>query len=86
MFNRDIAVDWAEQTDEPDQETMSKVKVIYIRNVSSEISEDDVKKKFDTYGSIERVKKVKDYAFVHYNERESALKAIEDMNGKVRNN
>ena len=33
-------------------------------------------------GSIERVKKLKDYAFVHFKEREDAENALNLMNGK----
>ena len=29
---------------------------------------------FSAYGDVERVKKIKDYAFVHFRERENALK------------
>lgn len=29
---------------------------------------------FSAYGEIERVKKIKDYAFVHFKERDNALK------------
>ena len=29
---------------------------------------------FSAYGDVERVKKIKDYAFVHFKERENALK------------
>jgi len=29
---------------------------------------------FSAYGDVERVKKIKDYAFVHFKERDNALK------------
>ena len=32
-------------------------------------------------GSIERVKKLKDYAFVHFRDRDDALQAMSNMNG-----
>lgn len=32
-FNCDLVVDWAEPQDEPDDEIMSKVKVLYVRNL-----------------------------------------------------
>jgi len=32
-------------------------------------------------GAIERVKKLKDYAFVHYRDRDLAVKALNVMNG-----
>lgn len=33
-----------------------------------------LKEKFDEFGKVERVKKIKDYAFVHFEEREEAVK------------
>ena len=83
VLNREIAVDWADPHEEPDEETMSKVKVLYVRNLSSELTEEDVKNKFEAYGSIERVRIVKDYAFVHYDEREPAIKAMSELNGQL---
>lgn len=38
---------------------MSQVKVLYVRNLTSEVSENDVKDLFLPYGSIERVRKVR---------------------------
>lgn len=58
--------------------------MLYIRNLSSDVTEDVLKEKFSEYGKIERVKKIKDYGFVHYEERDDATKALEAMNGQVR--
>lgn len=38
---------------------MSQVKVLYVRNLTSEVSENDVKDFFLPYGNIERVRKVR---------------------------
>jgi len=56
------------------------VKVLYVRNVSPNITEDQLKEKFSVYGTVERVKKLKDYAFIHFVERDDAVKAMEGMN------
>lgn len=32
---------------------------------------------------MERVKKIRDYAFVHFNQREDAVNAMKTLNGKV---
>lgn len=77
----DIIVDWADPMAEPDEDTMSKVKVLYVRNLTSDVTEDIMKEKFGDFGTVERVKKIKDYGFVHFVERESALEAMEKMNG-----
>ncbi|XP_075279356.1 APOBEC1 complementation factor isoform X3 [Opisthocomus hoazin] len=34
-------------------------------------------------GAVERVKKIRDYAFVHFNKREDAVEAMKALNGKV---
>ncbi|KJH52393.1 hnRNP-R, Q splicing factor family [Dictyocaulus viviparus] len=81
-FNSELVVDWAEQQDEPDEETMNKVKVLYVRNLKECVSEDKLKEIFGTFGEIERIKKIKDYAFVHFKERDPCVKALEEWNGK----
>jgi len=82
LFNRDVAIDWADPDENPDDDTMSKVKVLYVRNLTSDVSEQDVKDVFLPYGNIERVRKVRDYAFVHFDTREDALNAMKALNGK----
>lgn len=37
---------------------------------------------FSAFGAVERVKKIKDYAFVHFQSREDSHKAMEAMNGE----
>ncbi|ETN77747.1 hnRNP-R, Q splicing factor family [Necator americanus] len=81
-FNSELVVDWAEQQDEPDEETMNKVKVLYVRNLKECVTEEKLKEIFGTFGEIERIKKIKDYAFVHFKERDPCLKALEEWNGK----
>ncbi|XP_005098506.1 heterogeneous nuclear ribonucleoprotein R [Aplysia californica] len=78
----DVIVDWADPMEEPDDETMSKVKVLYVRNLTSDVTEDMLKEKFGEFGKVERVKKIKDYGFVHFEERDDALKAMEGLNGQ----
>jgi len=82
VWGCDIIVDWADPQEEPDHDTMSKVKVLYVRNLKSDITEEELKEKFEPYGKIERVKKIKDYGFVHFEERDNAVKAMEDLNGQ----
>lgn len=81
VFGCDIIVDWADPLEEPDEETMSKVKVLYVRNLKSDVTEASLRDTFEVYGSIEKVKKVKDYGFVHFADRDSALQALEALNG-----
>ncbi|KAK2715222.1 hypothetical protein QYM36_010015 [Artemia franciscana] len=85
-WNCDIIVDWADPQEEPDTETMSKVKVLYVRNLTQDITEEKLKQAFEVYGVVERAKKIKDYAFVHFDERDNAIKAINGLNGKTLEN
>ncbi|XP_076259466.1 synaptotagmin binding cytoplasmic RNA interacting protein isoform X3 [Rhynchophorus ferrugineus] len=82
VWGCDIIVDWADPQEEPDEQTMSKVKVLYVRNLTQEITEEKLKETFEAYGKVERVKKIKDYAFIHFEDRENAVKAMEELDGK----
>ena len=57
--------------------------MLYVRNLKSDTTEEQLKETFDKFGKIERVKKIKDYGFVHFEERENAVKAMEELNGTV---
>lgn len=48
--------------------------MLYVRNLTQDITEDALKEEFDRYGTVERVKKIKDYAFVHFEDRDCAVK------------
>lgn len=61
---------------------MSKVKVLYVRNLTQDISEEKLKESFEQYGKVERVKKIKDYAFVHFEDRDNAVLAMRGLDGK----
>ncbi|XP_032235342.2 heterogeneous nuclear ribonucleoprotein R [Nematostella vectensis] len=74
------AVTWAEAREIPDDAVMSKVKSIYVRNVPLPMSETQLKAVFTKYGQIEKVRKIRDYGFVYFAKRESAVQAIDGIN------
>ncbi|XP_073993296.1 synaptotagmin binding cytoplasmic RNA interacting protein isoform X3 [Rhodnius prolixus] len=82
VWGCDIIVDWADPQEEPDSETMAKVKVLYVRNLTQDCTEEKLKEAFEVYGKVDRVKKIKDYAFIHFDERDHAVNAMEGLNGK----
>ncbi|UYV77199.1 HNRNPR [Cordylochernes scorpioides] len=82
VWGCDIIVDWADPQEEPDEETMAKVKVLYAKNLTSEITEEKLKEMFEMFGKVERVKKIKDYAFIHFEERDNALAAMDALHGR----
>uniref|UniRef100_A0A1I8H435 RRM domain-containing protein n=1 Tax=Macrostomum lignano TaxID=282301 RepID=A0A1I8H435_9PLAT len=81
IFNSDIYVDWADPIDDNEEVNLSDVKILYVKNLSSDVTEDQVREAFGSHGPLEKVKRMKDYAFVHFEEREHALKAMEALNG-----
>ena len=50
------------------------MKVVYIRNLSQDSTEAKIKEDFGQYGEVEKAKKMKDYCFVHFKDRDSAVK------------
>ncbi|XP_074006964.1 heterogeneous nuclear ribonucleoprotein Q isoform X7 [Numenius arquata] len=77
-----VTVEWADPIEDPDPEVMAKVKVLFVRNLANTVTEEILEKAFSQFGKLERVKKLKDYAFIHFDERDGAVKAMEEMNGK----
>ncbi|KAB0374028.1 hypothetical protein FD755_014284, partial [Muntiacus reevesi] len=76
------AVEWADPIEDPDPEVMAKVKVLFVCNLADTVTEEILEKAFGQFGKLEGVKKLKDYAFIHFDERDGAVKAVEEMNGK----
>ncbi|KAK9965145.1 hypothetical protein ABG768_004254 [Culter alburnus] len=85
LWGHPIAVDWAEPEVEVDEDTMATVKILYVRNLMLPTTEETIEKEFNSIkpGAVERVKKIRDYAFVHFTQREDAISAMNALNGKV---
>ncbi|XP_077310280.1 APOBEC1 complementation factor isoform X2 [Lithobates pipiens] len=85
LWGHPIAVDWAEPEVEVDEDTMSSVKILYVRNLMLTTAEETIEKEFNNIkpGAVERVKKIRDYAFVHFNNRNDAVDAMNALNGKI---
>ncbi|KAM9776296.1 heterogeneous nuclear ribonucleoprotein R-like isoform X1 [Syngnathus acus] len=82
VWGNPVTVEWADPVAEPDPEVMAKVKVLFVRKLATAVTEELLEKTFSQFGKLERVKKLKDYAFVHFEERDAAVKAMDEMNGK----
>ncbi|XP_061757389.1 heterogeneous nuclear ribonucleoprotein Q-like isoform X2 [Nerophis ophidion] len=82
VWGNAVTVEWADPIEDPDPEVMAKVKVLFVRNLANGVTEETLEKSFSHFGKLERVKKLKDYAFIHFEERQGAVKALEDLNGK----
>ncbi|XP_054161841.1 RNA-binding protein 47-like [Oppia nitens] len=83
LFDCEISVDWAVPETNVDEEIMSKVMVLFVRHLSIECSEDMIKNVFSLKGSqkvnVQKVKKIKNYAFVHYFTREDAEMSLKSL-------
>ncbi|GAB6028810.1 APOB1 complementation factor [Chamberlinius hualienensis] len=82
LWNQQIQVDWAEPEPEVDEEIMATVKVLYVRNLMESTSEEIIRNVFESIRpkSVERVKKMRDFAFVHFATREDAEEAKHRLN------
>lgn len=47
-----------------------------MRNLANGVTEEILEKSFSEFGKLERVKKLKDYAFIHFEERDGAVKVL----------
>uniref|UniRef100_A0A8C6WGC0 Probable RNA-binding protein 46 n=1 Tax=Neogobius melanostomus TaxID=47308 RepID=A0A8C6WGC0_9GOBI len=83
LWGHSIQVDWAEPEKDVDEEVMQRVRVLYVRNLMLSTTEETLRQEFSRFkpGSVERVKKLTDYGFVHYRHRDDALAALGLMNG-----
>ena len=59
------------------------MKVLYVRNLMLSTTEAAIEQAFSSQSTVERVKKIKDYAFVHFTTRDNALEAMGNLNGSV---
>ncbi|XP_014665238.1 PREDICTED: APOBEC1 complementation factor-like isoform X2 [Priapulus caudatus] len=85
LWGHHIMVDWAEPEREVDADVMGQVKVLYVRNLMLSTTEETIREVFVKLreGSVERVKKMRDFSFIHFATREDALQAMEVMNGAI---
>ncbi|KAM3623767.1 uncharacterized protein V6R79_015360 [Siganus canaliculatus] len=83
LWGHQIAVDWAEPEIDVDEDVMETVKILYVRNLMMETTEETIRQVFSQWnpGCVERVKKIRDYAFVHFNSRDDAVMAMDHLNG-----
>ncbi|KAF3698169.1 putative RNA-binding protein 46 RNA-binding motif protein 46 [Channa argus] len=83
LWGHSIQVDWAEPEKDVDEEVMQRVRVLYVRNLMMSTTEETLRQEFSRFkpGSVERVKKLTDYAFIHYRCRDDAINALTLMNG-----
>lgn len=80
LFGHSVYVDWADPIDIPNDSIMDTVKVLYVRNLMLTVNEERLKEMFEQFGPIERVKKIKNFAFIHFVNRKDAINAMQSLN------
>ncbi|VVC29232.1 RNA recognition motif domain [Cinara cedri] len=81
MFGCRTIIDWADPEPEFDDDTMAVVRILFVRQYGGTLSEEVLTKVFSRYGTIERVKNLKNYSFVHFARREDAQAAMDNLDG-----
>ncbi|CAA7403468.1 unnamed protein product [Spirodela intermedia] len=77
-------VSWADPKNSTDSSASSQVKAVYVKNLPESITSEKLKEIFERHGEITKVvlpppkagQTKKDFGFVHFAERSSALKAV----------
>ncbi|KAG0496851.1 hypothetical protein HPP92_001542 [Vanilla planifolia] len=76
-------VSWADPKNSVDASAASQVKAVYVKNLPENVSSEKLKELFERHGEITKVVlppaksgQKRDFGFVHFAERSSALKAI----------
>ena len=57
--------------------------MLYARNLLLSTTEETIEDIFSQFAEVERVKKIKDYCFVHFTTKEGARKALDAMQGMI---
>ena len=56
-----VTVDWADPINSPAEDVMDKVKVLYVKNLAAQVTEDLLTQTFSAYGEVEKAKKLKGF-------------------------
>ena len=83
LWGNQLAVDWAEPELKVDEEIMAQVKALHIRNLMLGTTEDTIEQVFSVHAPVEKVKKIRHYAYVHFHSKEDAHEAMEQLNGSL---
>lgn len=76
VWGRHLFVDWAQRRVRSNNDTQES-KTVFIKFIPKEIAEEGLRELFEIFGSIERVTKIKDYAFILYDDHSSAVDAVD---------
>lgn len=76
VWGRQLFVDWAQRRNYPEGNEANESKTLFVNCLPKEITDQQLIDVFSPFGTIEKVTKIKDYAFVLFDEREAAVNAV----------
>lgn len=82
VWGRQLFVDWSQRRTESDPEKTKNCKTIFLNNLPKTVNADVLKEKLTTFGDIERVTQIKDYAFVMFEKHDDAAEAVKSFDVK----
>ncbi|XP_046455799.1 probable RNA-binding protein 46 [Daphnia pulex] len=87
LWGKNVAVDWAEPEPVVEEEILSKVRVLYVRNLLITTKEKELEELFDRAGNggVEKVKILNDFAFIHFGSRSQAQQAMDALQDRELN-
>ena len=80
---RRLSVDWAIPEMDVSNHQMKHVKVAFVRRLTVDTTEEELDCLFSMWGEVERVKKLKDFAFVHMESHDAAMRAVKALDGQL---
>lgn len=83
VFGCRTIADWADPEPEMDADVMTRVRILFVRQYGGVLDEDALAAMFGRHGTVDRVKSLKNYAFVHFARRDDARVAMEALDGVV---
>lgn len=78
VWGRQLFVDWAQRRKQLDESALQESKTIFINYLPKEITDQQITDVLSPFGTIEKVTKIKDYAFVLFTEHQAAINALND--------
>lgn len=82
VWGRQLFVDWSQRRTENDATESEKNTTLFINNLPKNITDDVITEKLSQFGEIGSVTVIKDYAFVEFLSRESAVAAKNEFSAK----
>lgn len=80
VWGRQLFIDWSQRRTENDDTGSEKNSTLFINNLPKNITDDVITEKLSQFGEIGSVTIIKDYAFVEFVSRESAVAAKNGLN------